>query len=839
LAPNVTVSFWRSNDINNATPLYSITDEDEYFKGLKIVPDLYGLGGWELTLARTGFELFDVDAVLPETFVRILIHAYSDTDWYYGGTLNKRALDVVQRDELGAEQFIIGGSGPKQYLDRYRLGIEQLTGTGWNLDLANGVWRWNESASAIRILTRIINEDAAADDPALPDLTRSFSSTADSNGDPMDDVAGEGTFELPIGNSLLQSIWDLEDLDDLYTTISLGTVADPTYTLDAWGSYGEVVGGTSFGTGVCRLVEGVNIANESLTVEGVAIKKATHVIIEGKDGNYQTAIKPGWSSGDYVKWAKIEYNRSNSLPILEKAGIRWLKRQDNGDQQLTVEIVPGADEASGYYFPGPGEVLWLGNTISVDTKTDGDTHAPLDYNNAAHLVTGFEIELGPAGDETTADTAAKSWDVKVKLNHERAGHGGSPNQGSASGNPGNGGGEGCKCLKLCKVHVEGDPPSEVVTPLFNFNANSDGGDTLDWTGILANQSGGAAGTSHYYFKSNSPEHYADALAVSAGVDLRVSGYVKDMSAGEEFLLAFFTSGQTIGDPGGGTFLIGSPTVLHAAPASAWTFFTVDVTTPPTTASMALTRTGAISFDQVEIASVVSDPGTGGQDGDIPEDVGEEGGSGTGDSAARCDHVHAHGFLSEDEAHHHDADQIEGGVTLDYGEDADIADLAFDDVADAGVLDEVARADHVHGMPTDPGSGGGHGAWTDYTPTVIAATTNPVIASRQGRYKELDSKTYAIQVRISYATGDTAGSGSWSISLPSGLTSGNRDQMISGQIHDAGTRRFIAQGFIAPSTTNITNILHTESGNNGTVNQSNPMTWANGDQIILSGVIEVA
>jgi hypothetical protein len=48
------------------------------------------------------------------------------------------------------------------------------------------------------------------------------------------------------------------------------------------------------------------------------------------------------------------------------------------------------------------------------------------------------------------------------------------------------------------------------------------------------------------------------------------------------------------------------------------------------------------------------------------------------------------------------------VSIDYGEDGDISDLDFDDVADAGVLDEVARADHVHGMPPEP-SGGSTGA----------------------------------------------------------------------------------------------------------------------------------
>jgi hypothetical protein len=46
-----------------------------------------------------------------------------------------------------------------------------------------------------------------------------------------------------------------------------------------------------------------------------------------------------------------------------------------------------------------------------------------------------------------------------------------------------------------------------------------------------------------------------------------------------------------------------------------------------------------------------------------------------------------------------------GGSIDWGEDADITDLDYDDVADAGVLDEAARADHRHGMPAAAGGGG--------------------------------------------------------------------------------------------------------------------------------------
>jgi hypothetical protein len=447
LAPNVTVHFFPDNDING-TPLLEITDEDEYFQGLKLNPDLWSLGGWELTLARNiNFALFSSGAVQPEVFVRFLVHAWSDTKYFYGGVLQKRQQDVIDRDEAGAETFVFGGPGPKQYMDRYRLGTIQLTGSGWNLDLENGVWRFNETATSGRVLNRLVAEDAAAANPALPDLTSTFDQTDDSNGNPWTDTIADadGSFELPIGNSLLQTIWDLEDLADLYTTVELGTVSAPLYELNAYETFGDDNSGTSFGPSVCLLREGDNIANDSLTVTGVAMKKPTHVIIEGKDGAWATKRRPSWSSGDYIKWEKIEYPRSNSQVILEKAGLRWLQRQTNAFDQITVEIVPGAAPSDGFYFPKPDGLLWVGNTITLDTVADGSTHSPLDYNNSPQLVTGLEIVLGPAGDDTTADKEAKSWDVKVKLNGERGGNSSHPDQRSAST-----GGGSCKCIKLCR-----------------------------------------------------------------------------------------------------------------------------------------------------------------------------------------------------------------------------------------------------------------------------------------------------------------------------------------------------------------------------------------------------
>lgn len=48
-----------------------------------------------------------------------------------------------------------------------------------------------------------------------------------------------------------------------------------------------------------------------------------------------------------------------------------------------------------------------------------------------------------------------------------------------------------------------------------------------------------------------------------------------------------------------------------------------------------------------------------------------------------------------------------GGSIDWGETGDITDQNYDDVADAGALNEVARADHLHGMPSAAGGGGGN------------------------------------------------------------------------------------------------------------------------------------
>jgi hypothetical protein len=969
LAPNVTIHFWDANDING-TPILEITDEDTYFKGLTLTPDLYSLGGWQLTLARAwGFALFGSGAVQPEVFVRFLVHSYSDTTYYYGGLLEKRNLIVVDRDEIGAEQLVIGGPGPKAYMGRSALGIVSRSGLGFNLDLDNGIWRWNEAATAGRVLDQVVDEDNARTNPAMPDATYAFSDTHDSHGDVWTNevTAGPGEYETPIGSSLLDVIWDLEDLvDNLYTTVHLGEVGAPEYQLNAFQSFGEDRTGSNPGAGVCILREGLNIANDSLEVEGVAIRKATHVIIEGKDGAWATEVRPSWSPGDYVKWDKIEYSRSSSVNILEQAGLRWLRRQDNGDQQITVEILPGDDDDAGYYFPAANRVMWLGDTITLDTVADGSVHSPLDYNNSPMLLTGWEMALGVAGDNETDDKAAKSWTIKVRLNWERAGFSQSPNQRSASS-----GNNPCQCPPLCHIHIPGDPASEIVTTEKEFNANGDGGDTLDWVGILANQAGGAAGSSNYYFKSTSPDAWSDVYATSAGTSYRVTGYVKDMavSTSDVFRWGFFESPAAVGSPGTDGTLAQPETVLWNTNASGWTAFAIDTGPAPSgTIGWALGRTGGgISFDQITVATVVSDPGTGGQEGDIPADIGLEGASGTATRAARCDHVHAHGLLSAGETHHHDPSQLEGigppddgdvltwddtggewvaaaptggggggtGVAAEYdyaqitspasptatteatantvitgaavtydgatpvlveffspfitppsGALHNVTIVLYDGSSSVGQMGIVtanptnasrfptklayrltpSAASHTYSIRAyvDSGTGTIHagtagsgnyvpaymritsasvGAWTTYTPTWTASTTNPTLGSTTitGRYKLLDAKTVVVQISISITTGGAwnAGSGAYRFSLPSGMTAAaGRIQVGSAHVLDSGTAHFSGTSKVSASSTTIDEVVIADATGNRLLAHNVPVTWATGDQINLNILLEL-
>lgn len=679
MAPNVTLHFFDAKDINGSV-LHEITDEDSYFKKLTLKLERDGLGGAELVLARkVGFAGFGSGTFNPEVFVRVIISAYSDTIYYpWGFFLDKRQQTVVHVDEDGGEEFHFGGPGPKQYLDRSALGIEQLTGTGWNLDLENGVWRWNSNATAGDVLRRIYLEDQARDDPTLPDLTLGFSAATDSNSNAWtdDDLGGPDQFELPIGQSLLTCLWDIDDVIELTSWIELGTVAAPIFELNVAEGLGLDKTGSAVGAGVCLLKEGLNIANKSLVTEGNSLKKASHIIVEGNDGNWVEVARAGFSSGDYVKVAKIEYRRSNSVFWLEKAGLRWLKRQDHGEKEHTIEILPGTSDATGYYFPAPNRNLWLSNLISLDTSEDGVFHTPLDIQPSEdQLVTGILLETHQASDDTNALAETRSWDVSVILNRERPGLvRRTPNQNSATTEGGT-----CNCPALCHPAVEGTPDTLVKF----YNANDPGGDALNWTGSQQDQGGsgkGANGTDWYVFKSASPHAYQTTWEATAGASYSVSGWVGCDSDG--FLVLAFTN---LAPGSAGTGVVGGSVLANhvltpAQPghqhAPVWTGFSAgSFIAPPGTTSAALGRQTGVSFDEVSIFRAGT-PASNPYNGDAAR-------------AARCDHVHPASEIVFDPTSTISADNVQDAIE----EVAADAAAALDDAVEglAGEQEEVAFA----------------------------------------------------------------------------------------------------------------------------------------------------
>jgi hypothetical protein len=109
-------------------------------------------------------------------------------------------------------------------------------------------------------------------------------------------------------------------------------------------------------------------------------------------------------------------------------------------------------------------------------------------------------------------------------------------------------------------------------------------------------------------------------------------------------------------------------------------------------------------------------GVGAFAGDLPLDTvhQDEEATGTSVRAARCDHQHAHGLLSEDGTDYHDFP-----VPVDIL--SDDTPLVEDGGGDPGVAETASRSDHVH--PADAGGAGGGGV------TIMAPTSDTYVNSQ--------------------------------------------------------------------------------------------------------------
>ncbi|MFE2941046.1 hypothetical protein ACFXKG_18575 [Streptomyces sp. NPDC059255] len=118
------------------------------------------------------------------------------------------------------------------------------------------------------------------------------------------------------------------------------------------------------------------------------------------------------------------------------------------------------------------------------------------------------------------------------------------------------------------------------------------------------------------------------------------------------------------------------------------------------------------------------------------------------------------------------------------------------------------------------------AWTSWTPTWTAVTTNPSLGNGtlNGRYMKW-GRTCMISLELTCGSTTTYGAGAWSFSLPFGSATGVGHKV--GLAHAVGSIRVAGHTLIAPNAPNF-QCFFPASGSVSNLNNAgaaNPFTWA--------------
>jgi len=134
------------------------------------------------------------------------------------------------------------------------------------------------------------------------------------------------------------------------------------------------------------------------------------------------------------------------------------------------------------------------------------------------------------------------------------------------------------------------------------------------------------------------------------------------------------------------------------------------------------------------------------------------------------------------------------------------------------------------------------AWTSFTPTWTATTTNPVInnGTIAGAYKQL-GKLLFVRYRIVMGSTTTYGSGSWKLRLPNSLSAAaGTTQIIPVWALDSGTAYRLGAGVIGTEPlADFDDFSFVSDAGAGAWTATAPHTWAAGDVLVAEGAIEVA
>jgi len=133
------------------------------------------------------------------------------------------------------------------------------------------------------------------------------------------------------------------------------------------------------------------------------------------------------------------------------------------------------------------------------------------------------------------------------------------------------------------------------------------------------------------------------------------------------------------------------------------------------------------------------------------------------------------------------------------------------------------------------------AWTSYTPSWTAASSNPVIGNGTitGQYKVI-GKTCFVRGNIVMGSTTTFGSGEWYVSMP--FTASNADAiLLNANILDNSTAWYNALIAGARAGFNFKSAIQYQNtgGTTDSLSPTTPFTWTNGDRFLWNGSYEIA
>jgi len=334
----------------------------------------------------------------------------STTEPIFTFQLETGDFDVISGDEQGGEHLSFGGPGNRSYLKNAIVWLVNFIGSNPINSERPGSWRWVNDQYG-DIWERLLDEDAARPTPTMPALTRDWTGSLDSAGQPWPSFTGK--FFLDIGLNYEEAANLMQDYDDLYIRML------PDFLMQAYkDDYGVDRSNSSFAAGKVRFVKGVNVKGD-LQKNVYGPKKFTHVVVQGSGDTFVDVVAPSYDEGEERREGFLQHGETDSVPQLERAGLKLIRTGERNEDAIAwTGTVDGNTPLSGHYIPGPasaGGHFDEGDWVTIHTGGSG-----LDYNNRkiqVMSITYVELDNGEVdyiiegdGSITAGDSASGDFD---------------------------------------------------------------------------------------------------------------------------------------------------------------------------------------------------------------------------------------------------------------------------------------------------------------------------------------------------------------------------------------------------------------------------------------------